>query len=230
MASTRTHRIAVIPGDGVGIEVVEAGLRVLHAAAERHGFALATDELPWGSEHYRQTGAMMPEGAIDVLRGYDALYLGAVGSPDVPDDVTLWGLLLPIRQVLDQYVNLRPVRLMPGVEGPLRGKGPADVEIMCVRENTEGEYSGVGGQGPSGPSARGRDPDGRVHARGSRADRALCLRARPHPPRQAHERDEVERGQARLRVLGRRRRVGRAPTIRTWSSSGCWWTPRRPTS
>jgi tartrate dehydrogenase/decarboxylase / D-malate dehydrogenase len=138
--------VAVIPGDGVGTEVVEAGLHVLRAAAERHGFVLATDELPWGSEHYRQTGAMMPAGAIDELRGYDALYLGAVGSPDVPDHVTLWGLLLPIRQVLDQYVNLRPVRLMPGVEGPLRGKGAEDVEIMCVRENSEGEYSGVGGR------------------------------------------------------------------------------------
>jgi tartrate dehydrogenase/decarboxylase / D-malate dehydrogenase len=138
--------VAVIPGDGVGTEVVEAGLLVLRAAAERHGFVLATDELPWGSEHYRQTGAMMPAGAIDVLRGYDAIYLGAVGSPDVRDDVTLWGLLLPIRQVLDQYVNLRPVRLMPGVEGPLREKGPEDIEIMCVRENSEGEYSGVGGR------------------------------------------------------------------------------------
>ena len=147
MADGRTHRIAVIAGDGVGIEVVEAGLHVLRAAAERHGFTLATDELPWGSAHYRETGAMMPADAIETLRGYDAIYVGAVGSPDVPDDVTLWGLLLPIRQVLDQYVNLRPVRLLPGVESPLRA---AEVDMLCVRENTEGEYAGVGGRAHRG--------------------------------------------------------------------------------
>ena len=127
----------------MGIEVVEAGSRVLRAAAGRHGFELATDELPWGSSYYRQTGAMMPVDAIETLRAYDAIYVGAVGSPHVPDDVTLWGLLLPIRQELDQYVNLRPVRLLPGVESPLRS---AEVDMVCVRENTEGEYSGVGGR------------------------------------------------------------------------------------
>jgi tartrate dehydrogenase/decarboxylase / D-malate dehydrogenase len=147
VASGRTHRIAVIAGDGVGIEVVEAGLGVLRAAAERHGFTLATDELPWGSAHYRETGAMMPADGIETLRGYDAIYVGAVGSPDVPDDVTLWGLLLPIRQVLDQYVNLRPVRLLPGVASPLR---TAKIDMLCVRENTEGEYSGVGGRAHRG--------------------------------------------------------------------------------
>lgn len=144
--NVRTHRIAVIAGDGVGVEVVDAGLRVLRAAADRHGFALATDELPWGSAYYQETGTMMPADGIDTIRGYDALYVGAVGSPDVPDDVSLWGLLLPIRQVLDQYVNLRPVRLMAGVDGPLRGVGPDDVDMMCVRENSEGEYAGVGGR------------------------------------------------------------------------------------
>jgi tartrate dehydrogenase/decarboxylase / D-malate dehydrogenase len=143
VVSGRTHRIAVIAGDGVGIEVVEAGLRVLRAAAEGHGFELATDELPWGSSYYRQTGAMMPLDAIETLRAYDAIYVGAVGSPHVPDDVTLWGLLLPIRQELDQYVNLRPVRLLPGIESPLRN---AEMDMVCVRENTEGEYSGVGGR------------------------------------------------------------------------------------
>jgi tartrate dehydrogenase/decarboxylase/D-malate dehydrogenase len=144
MAQARIHRIAVIAGDGVGIEVVEAALHVLRAAAERHGFALATDPLPWGSAHLRDTGAMMPVDGVERLRGYDAIFVGAVGSPEVPDDVTLWGLLLPIRQELDQYVNLRPVRLLPGVESPL--KGPGEVDMLCVRENTEGEYSGVGGR------------------------------------------------------------------------------------
>ena len=143
----RTHRIAVIAGDGVGREVIAAGLSVLRAATEAHGdVALELTPFPWGSDYYLEHGRMMPEDALDTLRGFDAIYLGAVGSPAIPDDVTLWGLLLPIRQVFDQYVNLRPVRLLAGVDGPLRGKGPEHIDMMCVRENTEGEYSGVGGR------------------------------------------------------------------------------------
>ena len=146
-STVRTHRIAVIPGDGAGREVIEAGLTVLAAAQDSAGgFNLEQTEFPWGSEYYLEHGRMMPEDGLDLLRRFDAIYLGAVGSPEVPDDVTLWGLLLPIRQVFDQYVNLRPVRLMPGVVGPLRDKGPADIDMMCVRENTEGEYSGIGGR------------------------------------------------------------------------------------
>ena len=125
-SNLRTHRIAVIPGDGVGREVIAAGLTVLAAAQDSAGgFALDLTELPWGSGYYLEHGRMMPDDALDLLRGFDAIYLGAVGSPDVPDDVSLWGLLLPIRQVFDQYVNLRPVKLLPGVVGPLRDKGPA---------------------------------------------------------------------------------------------------------
>jgi tartrate dehydrogenase/decarboxylase/D-malate dehydrogenase len=143
----RSHRVAVIAGDGVGPEVIEAGIRVLEAAAAGdRGFELAFERLPWGSDHHRRTGAMMPADAVDRLRGYDAIYLGAVGSPAVPDHVTLWGLLLPIRQVLDLYVNLRPVRLMRGVESPVRGANATGVDMLCVRENTEGEYCGVGGR------------------------------------------------------------------------------------
>jgi tartrate dehydrogenase/decarboxylase/D-malate dehydrogenase len=143
----RTHRIAVIAGDGVGPEVIHAGLAVLGAAAQRdRGFALELTRLPWGSAFHREHRTMMPPDALETLRRFDAIYLGAVGSPDVPDDVTLWGLLLPIRQTFDQYVNLRPVRLMPGVRGPLRDKRPEHIDMMCVRENTEGEYSGVGGR------------------------------------------------------------------------------------
>ncbi|MEA2255621.1 MAG: tartrate dehydrogenase/decarboxylase / D-malate dehydrogenase [Solirubrobacteraceae bacterium] len=141
------HRIAVIGGDGIGPEVVAAGLRVLRRAAELDGgFALDTEELPWGSAYYAEHGRMAPEDALDVLRDRDAIYLGAVGSPAVPDDVTLWGLLLPIRQVFDQYVNLRPVRLLPGVRSPLAGREPRDIDFVCVRENTEGEYCGAGGR------------------------------------------------------------------------------------
>jgi len=145
--TVRSHRIAVIGGDGVGPEVVEAGLRVLQRAAEIDGcFELVTDELPWGSEYYAEHGAMAPPDFLEQLRAYDAIYLGAVGSPAVPDHVTLWGLLLPIRQVFDQYVNLRPVKLMAGVDGPLRDTQPADIDMLCVRENTEGEYCGAGGR------------------------------------------------------------------------------------
>lgn len=137
----------MIGGDGVGPEVVTAGLGVLQRAAERDGgFELITDELPWGSDYYHEHGRMAPEDFLEVLRRYDAIYLGACGSPSVPDDVTLWGLLLPIRQVFDLYVNLRPVKLMRGVEGPLRGRSAEDIDMLCVRENTEGEYCGAGGR------------------------------------------------------------------------------------
>jgi tartrate dehydrogenase/decarboxylase / D-malate dehydrogenase len=139
--------IALIPGDGVGKEVVPAGLGVLHEAAARDGsFALDCEELPWGSQYYERTGRMMPEDGLSVLRRFDAIYLGAVGSPNVPDHVTLWGLLLPIRQRFNLYVNARPVKLFPGVECPLRNKGPEQIDMLCIRENSEGEYSGVGGR------------------------------------------------------------------------------------
>lgn len=144
---TRSHRIAVIGGDGVGPEVVAAGLRVLRRAAELDGgFELVADEMPWGSGYYAEHGRMAPADYLETLRGYDAIYLGAVGSPSVPDHVTLWGLLLPIRQVFDQYINLRPVSLMAGVQSPLRDQRTEDIQMMCVRENTEGEYCGAGGR------------------------------------------------------------------------------------
>jgi tartrate dehydrogenase/decarboxylase/D-malate dehydrogenase len=139
--------IALIPGDGVGKEVVPAGLRVLHEAATRDGtFTLDCEELPWGSEYYERTGRMMPEDGLTVLKRFDSIYLGAVGSPNVPDHVTLWGLLLPIRQRFNLYVNARPVKLFPGVQCPLRDKGPEQIDMLCIRENSEGEYSGVGGR------------------------------------------------------------------------------------
>ena len=141
----RTHKIAAIPGDGIGPEVLEAGLRVLEAAEKSAGFQLNTIRFPWGSDFYRQHGRMMKEGGIESLRAFDAIYFGAVGSKDVPDHVTVWDLILPIRQRFDQYVNLRPMRLLPGLKSPLAGRGPSDIDMICVRENTEGEYSGVGG-------------------------------------------------------------------------------------
>lgn len=140
------YRIAVIPGDGVGKEVVAEGLKVLQEASLLAGFDLDTEFFPWGSEYYLQTGEMMPVNGLDILADFDAIYLGAVGSPNVPDHITLWGLLLPIRKGFDLYVNYRPIQLLEGVSSPLRDKGPADIDLVVIRENTEGEYSGVGGR------------------------------------------------------------------------------------
>jgi len=140
------YRIAVIAGDGIGREVIPAGKAVLEAAVGGSAELVWTD-LPWGSDYYRETGAMMPADGIETLKGFDAIYLGAVGDPPhIPDHVTLWGLMLPIRKALDMHVNVRPIRLLPGVTGPLRDKGPADIDMIFVRENTEGEYAGVGGR------------------------------------------------------------------------------------
>ena len=138
------HRIAVLPGDGIGREVVPAAQRVLERAGRLHGFGFEWDELPWGCDHYRETGEMMPADGLERLRGYDAIFLGAVGAPGVPDHVSLWGLLIPIRRAFDQYLALRPIRLMPGVPSPLAGD--AAIDIVVVRENVEGEYSEVGGR------------------------------------------------------------------------------------
>jgi tartrate dehydrogenase/decarboxylase/D-malate dehydrogenase len=143
----RAHRIAAIPGDGIGIEVLAEGLRVLRRSAEVTGsFSIETIQYPWSCAWYLEHGRMMPEDGLDRLRDSDAIYLGAVGFPSVPDHVSLRGLLLPIRVGFDQYVNHRPIQLLPGIEGPLRGRGPADIDILCVRENTEGEYAGIGGR------------------------------------------------------------------------------------
>jgi tartrate dehydrogenase/decarboxylase/D-malate dehydrogenase len=141
-----THRIAVIPGDGIGKEVVPEGLRVLEAAARRFGFTLEWTEFDWSCEVYARTGRMMPEDGLDQLRAFEAIFLGAVGFPGVPDHVSLWGLLIPIRRGFRQYINLRPVRLLKGVRSPLAGRGPADIDMLIVRENNEGEYSEIGGR------------------------------------------------------------------------------------
>jgi len=142
----KRYRIAVIAGDGIGKETVPEGLRVLDAAARRFGFVLETDEYDWSCETYRRTGKMMPDDGIEQLRGSDAIFLGAVGWPGVPDHVSLWGLLIPLRRQFDQYVNLRPCRLLPGVKTPLAGRRPREIDFYVVRENTEGEYSATGGR------------------------------------------------------------------------------------
>jgi tartrate dehydrogenase/decarboxylase/D-malate dehydrogenase len=142
----RTHRIAVLPGDGIGKETVPESLKVLDAAARRFGFDLAYTHYDWSCETYQKTGKMMPDDGLDQLRESDSILLGAVGWPGVPDHVSLWGLLIPIRRGFDQYVNLRPCKLLPGVRTPLAGRTEADIDFYVVRENTEGEYSSVGGR------------------------------------------------------------------------------------
>jgi tartrate dehydrogenase/decarboxylase/D-malate dehydrogenase len=139
-------RVAVIAGDGIGQEVIPPGIDAVKKAAAACGASVEFTELPWGCDFYLKTGRMMPEDGFDRLQEFDAIYLGAIGDPRVPDHVAVWQLLLPIRQRFDQYVNLRPMRLLPGLKTPLAGRGPADIETVCVRENTEGEYGGIGGR------------------------------------------------------------------------------------
>ncbi len=149
------YNIALVPGDGIGKEVIPAGLRVLEAAGKLTGsFRLETRLFEWGCEYYLKHGRMMEEDGLKQLASFDSIYLGAVGYPGVPDHVSLWGLLLPIRQGFDQYINLRPIRLFEGIEGPLRHKGPRDIDFVVIRENSEGEYAGHGGR-----SHRGREQE-----------------------------------------------------------------------
>ena len=142
----KRYRIAVVPGDGIGKETVPEGLKVLDAAARRFGFELAETHYDWSCETWKKTGSMMPADGLDRLREADSIFLGAVGWPEVADHISLWGLLIPIRRGFDQYVNLRPCRLMPGAKTPLAGRTTADIDFYVVRENTEGEYSATGGR------------------------------------------------------------------------------------
>ncbi|MCH8309923.1 MAG: 3-isopropylmalate dehydrogenase [Chloroflexi bacterium] len=139
------YKVAVIRGDGIGVEVIEEGIKVLEALSGEHNISWQFDEHPWSSEYYIQHGHMMPPDGLDILTKSDVIYLGAVGHPDIQDHITLSGLLLPIRRSFDQYVCERPSVLYPGVTSPLRGKEPGDIDIVVVRENTEGEYADVGG-------------------------------------------------------------------------------------
>ena len=147
----RVHRIAVVPGDGIGKEVVPEGLRLLAAVEKKvGGFRCEPTHFPWGSDYYREHGIMMPEDGNATLKPFDAILFGAVGDPELPDHLTLWGLRLKICQGFDQYANVRPTRIFPGVPSPLAGRGPGDIDWVIVRENTEGEYSGVGGRAHRG--------------------------------------------------------------------------------
>ncbi|MBI0432275.1 tartrate dehydrogenase [Roseomonas sp. KE0001] len=147
----REYRIAAIPADGIGPEVIAAGLQALETLSQRAGeFRLHVEQFPWGSDYYRKHGVMMPADGLERLKAFDAIYFGAVGAPDVPDHITLWGLRLPICQGFDQYANVRPTKILPGITPPLRDCGPGDLDWVIVRENSEGEYAGHGGRAHRG--------------------------------------------------------------------------------
>jgi tartrate dehydrogenase/decarboxylase/D-malate dehydrogenase len=140
------HKIALIPGDGIGKEVLPEGVKVLEAAARRFNFELEFTDFDWSCDRLVKTGKMMPDDGMETLKGFESIFLGAVGWPGVPDHVSLWGLLIPIRRDFDEYVNLRPVRLFEGVPSPLANRKPGEIDFWVVRENTEGEYSSIGGR------------------------------------------------------------------------------------
>ncbi|MDW7710021.1 MAG: tartrate dehydrogenase [Deferrisomatales bacterium] len=142
----RRHVISLVPGDGIGAEVIPEGVRVLDAVANQHGFGLTYKQFPYSCAYHREHGRMMPGDGLERLSQCDAIFLGAVGFPGVPDHVSLWGLLIPIRRHFEQYVNVRPVRLLPGIRSPLAGRTARDIDFVVVRENNEGEYSEIGGR------------------------------------------------------------------------------------
>ncbi|WP_341487514.1 tartrate dehydrogenase [Pararhizobium sp. A13] len=147
----REYKIAAIPADGIGPEVIAAGLQVLEALEQRSGdFKIHSETFDWGSDYYKKHGVMMPADGLEKLKKFDAIFFGAVGAPDVPDHITLWGLRLPICQGFDQYANVRPTKILPGITPPLRNCGPGDLDWVIVRENSEGEYSGHGGRAHRG--------------------------------------------------------------------------------
>ena len=200
--ANRTYRIAVIPGDGIGKEVVPEGVRVLEAAATQFGFKLQLDEFDFAScDYYLKHNKMLPDDWKDQIGHHDAIFFGAVGWPEkVPDHISLWGSLIQFRREFDQYVNLRPVRLMPGVPCPLAGRKPGDIDFFVVRENTEGEYSSIGGRIFPGTDREVVDP----------GDGNDPRRRRPHP--------EVR---IQSRAIDARRNTSLPPPSPTESPSPC---------
>ncbi|ADH88908.1 tartrate dehydrogenase [Ancylobacter novellus DSM 506] len=181
----RQHKIALIPGDGIGSDVIQAGRRVLDALADAGGgFAFEFESFDWGSDRYRRVGRMMPEDGVDTLRSFDAIYFGAVGDPQIPDHITLWELRLAICQGLDQYANVRPSRLLPNIAGPLRPELGREIDWVIVRENSEGEYAGAGGRAHRGlPIEVGLDVSVFTRAGVARIARFACELAMSRPRR-----------------------------------------------
>ena len=200
------YNLAVIAGDGIGPEVISEGRKVLDAvAAQTDGLFFRVTEYPWGSDYYRETGRMMPEDGLDQLSSSDAVLFGAVGDPNIPDHVTLQGLLLPMRRAFDQAICVRPAVLFPGVESPVAGKSAGDVDMVIFRENTEGEYAPGGRSAVRGHGPRDCNPERGVHAAGHGADHPRRLRAQRAPRRQEQGDlgDQVQRPGLQHGVLGR---------------------------
>ena len=198
------YKIAVIPGDGIGKEVMPEGLRVLEAIGRRFDLGFDWQHFDWSCETYHRTGRMMPENGISQLADMDAIYLGAVGFPGVPDHISLWGLLIPLRRAFEQYVNLRPVRLFEGVPCPLAGRRPGDIDFLVVRENNEGEYSEIGGRLYANSDEETVVQESIFTRKGGRPNLALCLRAGIQATCQAFDiGDKIERHHPYHAVLGR---------------------------
>ena len=206
----REYSIAAIPADGIGPEVIAAGVQALESLQKRLGdVKFNVETFDWGSAYYRKHGVMMPADGLATLKKFDAIYFGAVGAPDVPDHITLWGLRLPICQGFDQYANVRPTRILPGITSPLRNVGPGDLDWVIVRENSEGEYAGCGGRVHRGlPEEVGTEVA--IFTRvGVAAHHALCVQARAVAPAKIpHRRYQIERAAAWHGDVGRDRRRG----------------------
>ena len=213
----RTYKIAAMGGDGIGPEVVEAGVQALKACAERDGgFELDFQDFDWGSDYYKKHGVMMPADGADQLRKFDAILFGAVGAPDIPDHITLWGLRLSICQPLDQYANVRPTRILPGITSPLRHVSGPELDWVIVRENSEGEYSGVGGRAHRGlPIEVAQDVSIMTRAGVQRIIRYAFKLAQVAPAQAADGGDQEQRPAPRHGDVGRDRRRGRGRSSRT---------------
>ena len=204
----KRYRLAVIPGDGIGKETTPEGVRVLEAAAKKFGFDLQLDHFDFSSyDYYAKHGRMLPEDWKEQIGSHDAIFFGAVGWPEkIPDHVSLWGSLLQFRREFDQYINLRPVRLMPGVPSPLANRKPGDIDFWVVRENTEGEYSSIGGRMFPGHRARSGHPGDGDDPHRRRPRPAIRLRPRAEAAQEAPDLGhEVERHLDHHAVLGRAR-------------------------
>ena len=198
-----TFRVAVIAGDGIGREVIPAGIAALEAAARGSGVDLSFTDLPWGCDYYLKHRRMMDEDGFERLAKFDAIYLGAIGSPTVPDHIAVGDLLLPLRQRFEQYVNLRPMRLLPGLTSPLANRGAADIDMVCVRENSEGEYAGVGGRMHVGTPHEVAEQTGLFTRHGiERIVRYGSRSPSKRPRKHAAERDQVERAAPRAWCSG----------------------------
>ena len=232
----KTYRIATIPGDGIGKEVVPAGQQVLEALATgSSNFRFEFENFDWGGDYFREHGVMMPADGLDAIRDKDAILFGSAGDPDIPDHITLWGLRLKICQGFDQYANVRPTRILPGIDGPLKRCGPEDLNWVIVRENSEGEYSGVGGRVAPGPSDRSRDRRLDDDPRRRRTNHAIRIQARAVAPAQAADRHHQEQCPApRDGDVGRDRAAdlegvsGRQAGTRNWSTPSTARMVNRP--